>query len=84
MSDAIIYLMMVSMIFLMLGISLFFNGHKVFAVGVFAYILMLLGFTSLVLYDKYVYAAILMIVWCTLTIPSSIRSSIERWLNRIL
>jgi hypothetical protein len=83
MNDAIIWGLFMAAIILMFGISMFRSGHKILGVAVFIYVVMAIGFTTLLIYDKNVWAFSLIAIWSILTI-SPLKNQIERWLNKII
>lgn len=83
MNDAIIIFSMMGLILLMLGISLFMHGHKILAIGIFTYVFTCVSFTTLIMYDKYWWAALVMTIWAIISFPS-IANKIGKRLERIL
>lgn len=80
MNDGILMALMMGITLFLFGLFMFMNDHKVFAIGVFAYLITFGSFIILVLYDSYWLAGILLTVWGIFTYPTNI-TKIEHWLN---
>jgi len=67
----------------MAGIIFFMQGYKAFAIGIFSYILMTIGFTTLIVYERYWWAALVMTIWMIVSFPA-IANKIGRWIERCI